>query len=574
MRHHQHNHHSGSGVVAADATAGVVQENPTAGPVSYPSYDGGGGGGDGGHRGGSGGFSGNTSAESAAMYPVRHEQAYPGMGMGSADSYAYMTGSAQSPLGVIGPPPMAGTGTTSSEEITRLTQSSPPPDSGTLLGSPLQSYEVPQGAATANGSALVSDPFGDSRAALLSSTSGHGYHSSDALTSSLYFGGGSSSVGHVMGSSGMGGALTSSSGHGVSLNAGRSKSVSPTAEKRNMPPPSSYVPPRDGTVDSSDSGSGSDMSSMRGLFERFRSLSKGKGKGRERDRKRSLQYESGVGMSRSSGESMASRRSMSAGHGSALGHASAHGHGYPHPHLHQPSSLLNPPNPIPLPSSVPRPVSPTGAPPVPAIRYPDPAVDPASMGYYSILDEYRPPPGFPSHLQQHPDPQGDFGHSLISGSDSPYTDIWEPPTLFRSPSPVPTDTSSYVEGLLNPRMLPGNSSGLGTPGGSEAGKVGMGGRRDGMSSGGLGVSVLGTNQGGGSVMSLRDNVDYSRPISGAVILGMRSTTTFATEGDGTGTGGGGSIVGDGTPSRRESGGSGNGGGDAEGSGGALVEVRG
>lgn len=507
----------GTGAAATGVQGGVMQENPGAGSVSYSAYphDSGGSGENGGAGIGNEGLSGSTSAESALMFPPQGH-VYPGMG--GVDSYVYMP-----PSGVVVPPIP---GPSSPEGMTHATRSSPPPEPGLWLSaSPTQPgfalpYQHPQQAASRS----TSDPFGDGHAApavAISSTSGHGHPSSDALASSVYLG--SSSHGHLVNTVGAGGTWSSSSGHGVS--GGRSKSASPAAERRSMAPPSSYVPPRGGMADSSDSsGSGSDRSSVRDLFGRFRSLSKGKGK--ERDRSKSLQNEGVV--SRSSGESMASRRSMSmsVGHSTTLGHTSVYSHGHPHAHG-QPSSLLNPPNPLPM--SMPR----SDVLPVPVIQYPEIA-EPSPMGYpYSIPDQYQQPPAYSQH-----GPRNDLGLT----SDSPYVDICPPPTTFRPPSPVPTDASSYVEGLLNPRMLPGGSAGLDTfdIGGSRGGNVG-----DRRGSRGIGRHSLGMSEdGGGSVMSLRDNVDYSRPISGAAMQGMRSTTTFGTDTEvvGAGIGGGGGSL--------------------------------
>ncbi|PPR00181.1 hypothetical protein CVT24_005079 [Panaeolus cyanescens] len=70
---------------------------------------------------------------------------------------------------------------------------------------------------------------------------------------------------------------------------------------------------------------------------------------------------------------------------------------------------------------------------------------------------------------------------------------WPPVTLPPAPSPVPTDNSSMVEGLLHPRL---------------------------QMSAGLPHQA--------SVTSLRDHEDYTRPINGLVNNHIRSTTTFDT----------------------------------------------
>jgi len=75
-----------------------------------------------------------------------------------------------------------------------------------------------------------------------------------------------------------------------------------------------------------------------------------------------------------------------------------------------------------------------------------------------------------------------------------WPDIGIPPRPPSAPSPVPTDTSSMVEGLLHPR---------------------------------LGMALASSQQ--ASVMSLRDHEDYTRPINGLVNNHLRSTTTFDTQ---------------------------------------------
>lgn len=351
----------------------------------------------------------------------------------------------------------------------------------------------------------VSDPFGDDHVAtdagISTSMTGHGHASNDALASSVFLGN-SSSQAHLIGATG---AQTSSSGHGIGDGGRTSKSPSPVAE-RNRFPPSSYVPPGRPRTGSDGSGGGSgntnDNSSIKGLFGKLKSISRDM---MERNKRSSLQHQDsrGPGLSRSSGESVTSRpsMSMSLGHSSGPGHTSLtshHGHDYPY--YGMPSSLLNPPKPIPM-------AMPNYTPPVPIIRRSEPTL---------IAQPYLISNNYPLPLSQ-----DNIGHGFELTSDSPYIDTWTPPTIFcSSPSPVPTDASSYVEGLLNPHILPGTSGGLGVPNSGITGGSGTNGSIRGY---GLGMS----QDGGESVMSLRDNVDYSRPISKAVTY--RSTTTFGTD---------------------------------------------
>ncbi|KXN82773.1 hypothetical protein AN958_02212 [Leucoagaricus sp. SymC.cos] len=629
----------GAGTVGSTEGA-MMMENPGLGPVMFPTYP---------HEGGGtvrmtgANGDGGTSSEGARMYPPQTHAniaSYPVIG---ADPYAYIPENTMPATGIalhMGPPSShPGPGVTSSDDMTRLVQSSPPihPGSGlwvntsSNMGSPPQafiSYPYPQqqphqtqyphtleqqpphnysypypnapqaatsgGIRSTIGSNGTSDPVGDEHAVVtaVSSTSGHGHHSSDAIASSAFLGG-SSSQGHLIstpggsgsgsGNGGGGGVLTSSSGHGGGVSVGggamtpssgytfgypRSKSNSPTTERRkNSLPPSSFVPPRTATMDSNGSGSGSSGSdvsrpSVRGLLGKLKSFSK---KGKEsqteggRDRRKSLQHFSGQtssfgmsgrGRSMSSGESMTSRRSMSMSMSTAMPMPMPMS-GMAHTSLHcPPSSLLNPPNAIPIPPPPPiarTDVSPPPPPPVPTIQYPSDPSTSMSMGNYSysspIDDYHHQRPQFPHHF--HPD-------TNVAG-DSLYLDVRSPPTM-RSPSPVSTEASSFIEGLLNPRILPGSSNipkksdipgaGGGDPGGPSP--ISAIQREWSTGSGGSGSILaarrllraevvgfgLGTHDdvGGGSMMSLRDNVDYSRPISGAVVERMKSTTTFGTTG--------------------------------------------
>jgi len=184
-----------------------------------------------------------------------------------------------------------------------------------------------------------------------------------------------------------------------------------------------------------------------------------------------------------------------------------------------PSSLLNPPNAIPIPP-LRSPISMQrdgNVSPVPSIQDPQTSMD--------ITGEYH---LFRAHteygLHNEYEAEGIWTSSAIGGH------------LLRPPSPVSTETSSCIEGLLNPRMLPGGGSGVAkavkrqAPRGSGAASSsrslgfapGHGQHHDGLGMYGQGER--------GSVMSLRDNVDYSRPISGNVVVDrMKSTTTFESD---------------------------------------------
>ncbi|CAA7268643.1 unnamed protein product [Cyclocybe aegerita] len=91
-------------------------------------------------------------------------------------------------------------------------------------------------------------------------------------------------------------------------------------------------------------------------------------------------------------------------------------------------------------------------------------------------------------------PRGVTGNSYSppgTYSPPPGPVLWPPVTLPPAPSPVPTDDSSMIEGLLHPR---------------------------------LSMAVNLTQQ--PSLTSLRDHEDYSRPISGVINNHLRSTSTF------------------------------------------------
>jgi hypothetical protein len=179
--------------------------------------------------------------------------------------------------------------------------------------------------------------------------------------------------------------------------------------------------------------------------------------------------------------------------------------------------LLNPPNPPipPVPSM----------PPIPIIRYPDMIADPIPNAYTSQTSSYSYLPPLPLH-----NPRYSIGVAI---SDPPYPGVWPQQVSPSIPSLVPTstDASSYVEGLLNPNILPNPSGGARIPGVDRAGGFGPSDEVVGGSRGGEGIGRYGlwTNEyEGRSTMSLRDHVDYSRPISTAVTA-ARSTTTFGTD---------------------------------------------
>lgn len=467
----------------------------------------------------------NLSAESASMYPVQRLASR----LGDVESYAHtptwIPGSSGNPNsnapGVHG--------ISSSDNITRQPSIGPlstdmsmvGPTGMVFLPSQTYPYENPQqtmsGFTSATGSGFFGD--GDAYAGVASSTSGHGHYSNDGHTTSCLdssshgdpasnFGLLTSSSGHAISMS-TGGVLTSSSGHGMMGTAhsrSRSKSYSPGVERWGQAPPSSYIPPHRKTGKSTESFGGGSSSSVKGLLGKFKSISKLKDKRKEeRERQLHLRHENiRATMAQSSRESI----TMSMGHSSILGYATSHP---------PPSSLLNPPNPPIL--SVPP------VPPLPIIRYPDMIADPTSKVYTSQPSSHLYIPPLPPH-----NPRYSIGVAI---SDPSYPDVWPPQTSPSIPSLVPTstDASSYVEGLLNPNILP-DPSGCGAI--SDSDKMGgfgpgdgvIGGSRDGEGVGRYGLWT--TEYDGRSMMSLRDHVDYSRPI-GVAVLAARSTTTVGTD---------------------------------------------
>lgn len=484
-------------------------------------------------RGGVGDSDENVSTESADMYPIESHASPP---VGGMDPYAL------APTLIPGSSGVPSFNTPYSHNVRATDNNTRHPLAGspamdTPMGSPTQTafspacvypYENPQQISGLGGT-TGSDSCADTPGCAVPSTSGHGYYSTDGHTTPACIG--SSSHGHTVNNFGV---LTSSSGHARSMSPGgmlasssehgmgagkviskpwhRSKSVSSFVERRGQAPPSSYIPPRGKTGNSTES-SGSDSSSSRTLFGKFRSMRKLKKERKEElNRRLSLQSENiRASMAQSSRESI----TMSMGHGSILGHTAIH---------RPPSSLLNPPNP-PV-------VTISPVPPVPTLQYPAMMAEPVPYAYASQPLSYPYLPPLPPH-----NPRYSIGVAI---SDSPYLDAWPPPNSPSLPSLVPTgtDASSYVEGLLNPNMLPKPSGDTGISGVYGARGGGPDDRFVNGSKGGDGMSrySLWMNEyDGRSEMSLRDNVDYSRPISGPLAamgtMYSGSTPTFGTDRD-------------------------------------------
>jgi len=567
----------------------VMLENRGSVPASFPSFpcfDGNGI--DGGIGATSGGFGSGASDESAGMYPPQshaHTTSYSGVeytlsaNVGKAVPMSRLTGDA-SPL----------------DDTTRSLPSLPSPlhlrdstfwpsSSADHMSSPTQPLapEYPQQpqnhlhsyrtrAATAGdiGSAGIghSNPFGDANGTkFISSLSVHGHPNADSeAVASL---GDSSTQGHLIPSVGHGNGtgntgegegrrrvMASSSDHDMRMIVSKlrisspnhdhgeidpvepwSKCNSPTTELKGLHS-STYVPfPSTMPESNASSGSGGSKSSGRRLLGKLKTMSKNV-KSNERVRESGEMKWSPHGHNscqsgwvNSSDDSEMLRRSIAASTSMPMGELSTQLH---YPRL--PSSLLNPPNAIPIPSlRSPMSIQRDGnVSPVSSIQDPQMSMD--------ITGEYH---LFTTHQEY--------------GSHNEYEaeDIWTSPAiggrLLRPPSPVSTETSSCIEGLLNPRMLPGGggdggiSSGSGVskaakcqaPRGiySAVGSTGSGAasslRNLGFAPGngqhhdGLGMYDEGER---GSVMSLRDNVDYSRPISGNVVVDrMKSTTTFESD---------------------------------------------
>jgi len=285
------------------------------------------------------------------------------------------------------------------------------------------------------------------------------------------------------------------------------------------------------------SGTGGSKLSGGGLLGKLKVMSKNV-KSSERVRESDeMKWSSHAHSSRQSGwmdssdDSTMLRRSIAASISMPMGELPTQSN---HPRL--PSSLLNPPNAIPIPP-LRSPISMQrdgNVSPVPSIQDPQTSMD--------ITGEYH---LFRAHteygLHNEYEAEGIWTSSAIGGH------------LLRPPSPVSTETSSCIEGLLNPRMLPGGGGDGGISGGSGVAKavkrqaprgthsaMGSTGSGAASSSGSLGFAPghgqhhdgLGMYDQGerGSAMSLRDNVDYSRPISGNVVVDrMKSTTTFESD---------------------------------------------
>lgn len=544
--------HGGAGT--AGSPGAMMLENHGSVPALFPSlscFDGHGIDGNTGAT--SGGFGSGASDESAGMYPPQ-SHAHTASVFGVED----IKRSCPSP-------PLL-------HLQDSAFRSSSPPDHMSSPTQPLASYSYsqqpqdylhPYQTRTATSGHMGSvgtgqtDPFGDAHGTTtISSLSGHGHHntSSEAVVSlgdSSSRGHRISSGGHSNGTGSAGGMMTSCLGYGMGMSGGlrtsssshghggispvrsRSKSNSPTTELEKLSP-SSYVRPRSTMAESDESSeSGGSKSSGRGLLRKLKSIPRTV-KSRERERMSERRWRPhAYGLGPSGGVNSGDNGAMSK-RSTPIGGLSAQSN-----HHGVPSSLLNPPNAIPIPP----PRSPMAmqrndiVSPIPSIQDPKSSMDTTRKYHlFTVGPEYG------------------------SHDEFEVEDVWTPPTigghLLRSPSPVSTETSSYVEGLLNPRMLPGGGGGGGVNSGSgvsEAAKYqvsrGIYSNTGSMGSG-AGFSLRNLcfapgqgqhddrleiyHEGGrGSAMSLRDNVDYSRPISGNMVMD-RSTTTFGTDfgGDG------------------------------------------
>lgn len=494
--------HGGAGT--AGSPGAMMLENHGSVPALFPSlscFDGHGIDGNTGAT--SGGFGSGASDESAGMYPPQ-SHAHTASVFGVED----IKRSCPSP-------PLL-------HLQDSAFRSSSPPDHMSSPTQPLASYSYSQQpqdylhpyqtrTATSGHMGSVgtgqSDPLGDAHGTTtISSLSGHGHHNS------------------------------SSHGHGgISPVRSRSKSNSPITELEKLSP-SSYVRPRSTMAESDESSeSGGSKSSGRGLLRKLKSIPRTV-KSRERERVSERRWSShAYGLGPSGGVNSGDNGAMSK-RSTPIGRLSAQSN-----HHGVPSSLLNPPNAIPIPP-LRSPMAMQGndiVSPIPSIQDPKSSMDTTRTYHlFTVGPEYG------------------------SHDEFEVEDVWTPPTigghLLRSPSPVSTETSSYVEGLLNPRMLPGGGGDGGVNSGSgvsEAAKYqvsrGIYSNTGSMGSG-AGFSLRNLcftpgqgqhddrleiyHEGGrGSAMSLRDNVDYSRPISGNMVMDrMRSTTTFGTDfgGDG------------------------------------------
>ena len=514
----------------------------------------------------SGGFGSGASDESAGMYPPQSHAlttSYPGVeyalsaNAGKAVPMGRPTGdilllddtmrsfpSPPSPLHLRDSTFWPGS---SADRMSSPTQPLAPNPYSQRTQNHLHSYKTRAATAGHIGSVSTghSDSFGDANGTkFISSLSVHGHpNTSSEAVASL---GDSSTQGHLISvghgngtgdegrGEGGGGVMASSLDHDMRMihrelrtpspNHGHGKispvepwsiSNSPTTEPKGLQP---YVPfPSMMPEHSASSASGGSQLNGRGLLGKLKVMSKNV-KSNERKRESDkMKWSPHAHSSRQSGwmdlgdDSAMLRRSIAASTSMPMGEISTQSN-----YSRLPSSLLNPPNAIPIPPlRLPTSLQRGGhVSPVPSIRDPQTSMD--------ITGEYRPfttHPGYGSHNEYETE------------------DIWTSPTiggrLLRPPSPVSTETSSCIEGLLNPRMLPGGGGDGGISGGSGVSKAAKRqaprGTHSAMGSTGSGAASslrsLGFAPGHGmydegergSVVSLRDNVDYSRPISGHVV---------------------------------------------------------
>jgi len=567
----------------------VMLENRGSAPASFPSlpfFDGNGI--SGGIGAMSGGFGSGASDESAGMYPPQSHAlttSYPGVEYALSANVGKAVPMSR-PTGDI--PPLDDTARSLPSPPSPFRLRDPtfwPSSSADHLSSPTQplvsdpysqqprnhlhSYRTRAAAAghIGNVSTGHSDSFGDANGTkFISSLSVHGRPNTiSEVVASL---GDSSTQGHLISvghgngtgnesrGEGGGGVVASSLTHDMRMilselrtpspNHGHGEigtvepwsiSSSPTTELEGLHP-STHVPfPSTMPESNASSGTGGSKLSGGGLLGKLKVMSKNV-KSSERVRESDeMKWSSHAHSLRQSGwmdssdDSTMLRRSIAASISMPMGELPTKSN---YPRL--PSSLLNPPNAIPIPP-LRSPISMQrdgNVSPVPSIQDPQTSMD--------ITGEYH---LFRAHteygLHNEYEAEGIWTSSAIGGH------------LLRPPSPVSTETSSCIEGLLNPRMLPGGGGDGGISGGSGVAKAvkrqaprgthsAMGSTGSGAASSsrsfgfapghgqhhdGLGMYDQGER---GSAMSLRDNVDYSRPISGNVVVDrMKSTTTFESD---------------------------------------------
>lgn len=542
----------------------VMLENRGSVPASFPSFpcvDGNGI--DGGIGATSGGFGSGASDESAGMCPPQ-SHALTTSFSGVEYTLSAKVGEAV-PMGLARDVPSFPSPPSPLRLRDSSFWSSSSSDHVSSPTQPLASYPYPQPpqnhshsyqtwAATAGhmGSAGTghSDPFGDADGTkFISSLSVHGHPStsSEAVASlgdsstqghlipSVGHGNGTGSTGR---SEGVGRVMVSSLDHDTGMIVSRLKTSSPNHGEIDPVDPSTMH------ENNANSGSGGSKLSGRGLLGKLKVMSRNvksneRGRGESSEMRGSPQAHSSCqsGWMNSSDDSAMFRRSIAASTSMPMGELSTLSN-----YSRLPSSLLNPPNAIPVPL-VRSPMSVQrhdNVSPVQNIQDPQTSMD--------VTEEYHPFTARPEY-----------------GSHNEYEaeDIWTLPTigghLLRPPSPVSTETSSCIEGLLNPRMLPSGGGGGGGDGGISSGsgvpkaakRQAPRGTHSAMGSTGSGATSSSLRSFGftpghgqhhdgpgmyydegerGSVMSLRDNVDYSRPISGnGVVDRMKSTTTFESD---------------------------------------------